>query len=50
VRVIGSFVKENNFHLEIDDNQPEDHEDMLKQRLTKATMIIVEPHILIPTT
>ena len=47
VRVIGTFSKENEFHLRIDDNNAEiNPEDALK----KANLIIVEPHILIPTT
>ena len=45
VRVIGTFCKQNEFHLRIDDNN-----DDKVESLNKATMVIVEPHILIPTT
>jgi len=42
VRVIGTFSSHNNFRLLIDDNE-ESHAD-------KASLLIVEPSILIPTT
>ena len=45
VRVIGTFCKQNEFHLRIDDNNEEKIEPV-----KKASMVIVEPHILIPTT
>ena len=48
VRIIGNFCKENKFHLRIDDNSTEELSD--DQKLKKASLIIVEPHILIPTT
>jgi hypothetical protein len=47
VRIIGTFSKLNSFHLMIDDDNEERDEQKL---LHKASMIIVEPHILIPTT
>ena len=47
VRIIGNFSKSNNFHLRIDDNIEEKDEVVLSG---KASMVIVEPHILIPTT
>jgi hypothetical protein len=50
VRVIGTFNKANQFHLNMDDNQPENQEDLKKYSESNANLIIVEPHILIPTT
>jgi CRISPR/Cas system-associated exonuclease Cas4 (RecB family) len=47
VRVIGTFCKENEFHLKMDDNY-DDTSDAVK--LSKASMVIVEPYIMIPTT
>ena len=47
VRIIGTFNKANNYHLRLDDNNERLSE---KQKSIKATLIIVEPHILIPTT
>ena len=47
VRVIGTFCKENEFHLKMDDNYDETDE---KIKIGKASMVIVEPHIMIPTT
>ena len=47
VRIIGNFNKANDFHLHIDDNLEETDPDVLNG---KASMVIVEPHILIPTT
>ena len=47
MRVIGNFNKESNFTLLIDDDF--DCQDP-KILTTKASMVIVEPHILIPTT
>ena len=44
IRVIGNFNKDNEFHLKLDDNVTDFTEN------SKASMIIVEPHILIPTT
>jgi hypothetical protein len=41
--VIGTFCKENEYHLIIDDN-------LSINLLTHATLLIVEPDILIPTT
>lgn len=46
VRVIGSFCGANKFHLLIDDNFVTDPNVLAK----KASLIVVEPHILIPTT
>jgi hypothetical protein len=43
VRVIGTFSQENNYLLKIDDN----YDDKL---INKASLIIVEPHILVPPT
>jgi DNA replication factor Dna2 len=50
VRVIGTFAKDNLFTLSIDDDQPKDAEEMVEFKKKKASMIIVEPYILIPTT
>ena len=47
VRIIGNFNKQNGFHLRIDDNIEEQDPQILAE---KASMVIVEPHILIPTT
>ena len=47
VRIIGSFNKANEFHLLIDDNIEDTDADILNG---KGSMVIVEPHILIPTT
>lgn len=47
VRIIGNFNKGNDFHLRIDDNIDETDARILA---SKASMVIVEPHILIPTT
>ena len=47
VRVIGTFCKQNEFQLRIDDNNEDEGEDA---QVMKASMVIVEPHILIPTT
>lgn len=47
VRIIGDFNKDNAFHLRIDDNIEETDPQILS---AKANMVIVEPHILIPTT
>ena len=47
VRIIGTFCKENKFRLRLDDNADELSPEA---KLKKATLIIVEPHILIPTT
>lgn len=43
IRVLGTFCKENNFTLKIDDSQE-------SENIGRATMIIVEPYILVPTT
>lgn len=50
VRVIGTFTKENKFTLSIDDNSATDAAQLEDFKRSKATMIIVEPYILIPTT
>ena len=47
VRIIGTFCKENDFHLLLDDNNDVEEPEA---KLKKASMVIVEPHILIPTT
>ena len=47
MRIIGTFCKSNNFHLRLDDTYDDLSEE---EKLKKATLIIVEPHILIPTT
>ena len=49
VRVIGTFSAENEFYLEMDDQQPEPaaRAEYAKRH---AQLVIVEPHILIPTT
>ena len=47
MRIIGSFNKANEFHLLIDDNIEDTDADILNG---KGSMVIVEPHILIPTT
>ena len=46
IRVIGNFCSDNSFTLYLDDNEEEDH----TVNFRKASMIIVEPYILIPTT
>lgn len=43
LRIIGTFCADNNYTLTIDDNDDD-------QGIHKATMLILEPHILIPTT
>lgn len=43
VRVIGTFCSDNNFQLKLTDNE-------LDPDLSKASLLIVEPHILIPST
>jgi flagellar assembly factor FliW len=48
--VIGTFTKENKFTLSIDDSHPSDPEQMIEHKKKMASMIIVEPYILIPTT
>lgn len=45
MRIIGNFNKQNGFHLRIDDDSDGQSADN-----SKASMVIVEPHILIPTT
>ena len=47
VRIIGTFCKANQFRLRLDDNTEELSDE---EKLKKATLLIVEPHILIPTT
>lgn len=48
--MIGTFTKENKFTLSIDDNSATDAAQLEDFKKSKATMIIVEPYILIPTT
>lgn len=57
VRVIGTFSKDNDFHLNMDDNYAEEIDNSFgseeckeSKPKNKASMIIVEPQILIPTT
>lgn len=51
IRVIGTYSKHNNFHLIINDNIEESLESQqYRVSSNRASMIIVEPHILIPTT
>lgn len=50
MRVIGTFNKENKFTLSIDDSHPSDADEMIEYKKKMASMIIVEPYILIPTT
>jgi len=45
VRVIGTFCKENKYHLELDDLERNEKNEHLKARF-----IVLEPEILIPST
>ena len=47
IRVIGEYKKDNMFHLFLNDDFESPHQTQINK---KASMIIVEPQILIPTT